>query len=224
MENKAKLYAKITNLAKEIGAMKEDGKNDFDHYKFISYQNVNARLRSLLPKYNLAIVPSVTNYEERDYTTSKGSQSILFIVFMSVLFVDPETGYSEERTFVGGDQDTKGKSLGQAITECQKRFEMKLFHVSSTEPDPDSSSNEVNAVKPTTTKKKEYTTEEKKKIFLNEVSKLEKISINAGQNFDDILKNCGYDTRKDIDDVIEIQYRSTLDLINNEINKKGKAK
>ena len=146
MENKAKLYKKITNLANELGAIKEDGSNNFDHYKFISYQNVNARLRDLLPIYKLAIVPSVLNYEERDYTTSKGTSSIRSVVTMSFLLVDTETGYSEERNFVGGDQDTKGKSLGQAITECQKRFEMKLYHESSTEADPDSKSI---SVKPT---------------------------------------------------------------------------
>lgn len=153
MENnelKAKLYTKITNLANEFGAMKTDGKNDFDHYAFISYQNVNARLRDLLPKYKLAIVPQVIDFQDFAITTSGNKPALRSIVKMSFLLVDTETGYSEERTFVGADQDTKGKSMGQAITECQKRFEMKLFHVSSTEADPDSKSVETSK-KPTST-------------------------------------------------------------------------
>lgn len=142
-ELKAKLYAKITNLADELGAIKEDGANDFDHYKFISYQALNALLRDLLPKYKLAIVPEVLEYSDKEIMTSGNKPAIRSSVKMSFMLVDTETGYAEERTFVGADQDTKGKSMGQAITECQKRFEMKLFHVSSTEADPDSKSVEL---------------------------------------------------------------------------------
>jgi len=143
MENnteKAKLYTKVNAIAKELGAIKEDGKNDFDHYVFITYQQVNALLRSLLPKHKLALVPQVEQCSENEIATSGGKPAMRSIVKMSFELVDLETGYSETRIFFGGDQDTKGKSLGQAITECQKRFEMKLFHVSSSEADPDSKS------------------------------------------------------------------------------------
>jgi hypothetical protein len=214
MENKAKLYGKITELANELGAIKEDGNNNFDHYAFISYQNVNARLRQLLPKYKLAIVPSVTNYEERDYTTQKGSQSIRSVVSMSFLLVDTETGYSEERAFVGGDQDTKGKSLGQAITECQKRFEMKLFHVSSTEADPDSKSIE--------NKPNGLSEEQKHQNFIKSIEILADKYADNGLSFENTLIENGIDTYQELLDIPAIQRKIKYDRLTKILEEKAK--
>jgi hypothetical protein len=50
---------------------------------------------------------------------------------MSFKIIDLETGYFEEVNFVGAEQDSGGKSLQQAITQCTKYFYFKLFKISS---------------------------------------------------------------------------------------------
>ena len=42
-----------------------------------------------------------------------------------------ERGYSIIESFIGAEQDTGGKSMQQAITQCCKYFYFKLFNVSS---------------------------------------------------------------------------------------------
>jgi hypothetical protein len=71
---------------------------------------------------------------------------------MEFKMVDTDTGYSEIVHWQGADQDTGGKSFGQAVTECCKRFYFKLFNVSSLgEVDPDSKTDEcIKAAEETT--------------------------------------------------------------------------
>jgi len=141
----AQLAKKIATISKEIGKVDQDGINTFDKYKFISHEQTTTILRTLLEKNNIAIFPSVESYEEKNTLTATGKQQIRTIVTMKFLIVDTETGYSIEKTFTGADQDQKGKSMGQAITEAVKRFELKLFHITSKDDiDPDSKGASIN--------------------------------------------------------------------------------
>jgi len=141
----AQLAKKIATISKEIGKVDQDGTNTFDKYKFISHEQTTTILRTLLEKNNIAIFPSVESYEEKNTLTATGKQQIRTIVTMKFLIVDTETGYSIEKTFTGADQDQKGKSMGQAITEAVKRFELKLFHITSKDDiDPDSKGASIN--------------------------------------------------------------------------------
>jgi hypothetical protein len=148
-ENYAKLAKKLAIISKELGAVAADAENAHDRYAYISYEKVNAVLRNILEKNGIAIIPNVENYQESQYKTAKGSMGIRTVVTIKFLIVDTETGFSIERSFVGADQDTKGKSMSQAITECQKRFELKLFHISTKgDVDPDSKSEEADEMIP----------------------------------------------------------------------------
>jgi hypothetical protein len=142
LQLKAKLYAKVNAIAKELGKMEADGRNEHSRYSFISYEHMNARLRNLLPAHNLAIVPEVVSFEERDFKDDKVCTRT--IASMRFMLVDIDTGYSETREWRGADQDKSGKSGGKSVTEAQKRFEFKLFHVSSRDDiDPDATTTEV---------------------------------------------------------------------------------
>jgi len=141
----AQLAKKIATISKEIGKVEQDGTNTFDRYKFISHEQMTTLLRTHLEKNDVAIFPSVEGYEEKNTLTAAGKQQIRTIVTMKFLIVDTETGCSIERTFTGADQDQKGKSMGQAITEAVKRFELKLFHVTSKDDiDPGSKGSAIN--------------------------------------------------------------------------------
>ena len=144
MEYRAQLTSKINAMAKDIGQVKAEGKNTHSNYSFVGYEQVNAMIRSLCPVYNVNIMPSITESKENVYNDSKGRQVVRTTVKMSFLITDTETGYCEERFSMGADQDTMGKSFGQAVTEAQKRFELKLFHISTkADVDPDTKNTEV---------------------------------------------------------------------------------
>jgi len=186
---KAKLHTKINEVVKRLGAIQEDGKNTAQNFGFISYQKMNAELRKVLPDVGLAISSEVNSYEERDYQNSNGNIFIRTVVVMDFEIVDTETGYSETSKFAGGEQDYGGKSLGQAITECQKRFEFKKFHVSSKDPDPDQDP------KPKAEKKEAPISEEKKSNLYGdaiEEIKQEYLKAKLGAEFTAGYKSLGY--------------------------------
>lgn len=151
-ELRAKLAQKINAMAHAIGQVKAEGKNNHSNYDFVGYEQINAIIRSMCPQFGLNIMPSVIDATETTFPDNKGRQIVRTQVKMSFLLTDTETGYCEERFGMGADQDTQGKSFGQAVTEAQKRFELKLFHISTkADVDPDSKSTEVYQKQPQAT-------------------------------------------------------------------------
>jgi hypothetical protein len=138
MEMKAQLGLKISKMLKSFGAVSEDGENTFSNYGYISSNKMVGILREHLYGHNLSIIPEVVGYKETVTVDAKEKNWIRTVVEMNFEIVDTETGYSVEKKFFGADQDTGGKSFGQAVTEATKRFYFKLFQVSSSdEKDPD---------------------------------------------------------------------------------------
>jgi len=144
--NKA-IGEKILAISESIGAVKQDGKNTFSDYNFVSSEQMLFILRKELPKHHLAIIPSITSAKEEISQTEKGKQVIRTTVYMTFELIDTETGNSIEKTWIGADQDFGGKSFGQAVTEATKRFYFKLFNVSSQgDADPDSKTTEATSI------------------------------------------------------------------------------
>ena len=137
-ENLSKLCKKILAITTEIGKVAKDGNNTHSNYHYITYEQMNLKMRELLPKYNLAIIPEITEVRETQYQ-AKNNTGVRSLVKATFQIVDCDTGFSITKIWNGGDQDVGGKSLSQATTECHKRFLLKLFNVSSKgDVDPDS--------------------------------------------------------------------------------------
>ena len=142
--NDAKLGAKIERLSIAIGALAKDGNNSFSNYKYISNEQMVTALRHKCLEYGISIIPSFDGYEEKEFMSDKGKLTIRTIVTMFYKIIDLETGHFEISKFVGAEQDTGGKSMQQAITQCTKYFYFKLFNVSSQEDkDADAVTNEI---------------------------------------------------------------------------------
>lgn len=133
MNDKLNVFKKIAAIRDEMGILIKDGKNNHTQYRYVSHEQMTVKLRELLEKHQLVIVPEVESCEERP--DGKNTRSC---VMMNFEIVDLETGASIVKKFFGADQDAMGKSSGQAITEAVKRFQFKLFMVvSGDDPDPD---------------------------------------------------------------------------------------
>jgi hypothetical protein len=143
------IATKIAKISYEIGALKKD-KSDKVNYDFHGYESVNAKLKALLHHYNLALIPEITEVVEKEFFIKSYDQYKKIEVekmlirttvkgFINVVCGD--TGDIFKASFCGADQDYGGKSFGQAVTEMVKRFELKLFHISTKQDvDPDSRS------------------------------------------------------------------------------------
>ena len=148
-EDKKKLGLKIVNIMSHMGGVQEDGHNKFSNYNYISADQLVSILRVKLPQEGLAILPEVEKFTEVPRINDNGKESIRTIVEMSFEIIDLETGFSIKKRWKDADQDTGGKSFGQAVTQCTKRFYLKLFNVSSkADIDPDSKTTEVEQVRP----------------------------------------------------------------------------
>ena len=136
-EMRAALAKKILTVQSELGTLYKDGVNSKQNYAFVSYELMNARLRDVLPRIGLVIIPAITRVQERDVQGRSGIVTRTLIEGTLTL-VDCDTGYSMAIPIAGADNDSAGKSLGKAFTEMVKRAEMKLFHVTTIEErDPD---------------------------------------------------------------------------------------
>jgi len=136
-EMRAKLFAKMAKVAFDIGAMEEAGYNAFSKFKYINYQQINAKLRALLHENKLFIDYAVDNLSEVEAIV-KDKVHIRCKADLIVSIIDTETGYLHLSKAKGSASDTGDKASGKAITEAVKRWEMKAFHISSVEDkDPD---------------------------------------------------------------------------------------
>lgn len=139
------LALKIETLAGNVGKLKKDGFNQFSKYAFVSADAMMEALRGSLIEVGLSIIPSVLNYEERDFIGEK--TTIRTIVTMNFRIVDLTTGYFIDLEFTGAEQDNGGKSMQQAITQATKYFLFKLLKT-TTDGAADSDANTTHAGTP----------------------------------------------------------------------------
>lgn len=131
MENKniGILCKKIEAIALMFDGIQKGGENKFSNYKYISYEQVDAVLRTAFTEKGISILPSVLSLTEEFTTNDKGKPVVRTIVNMEFTIVDHETGASIKQQFSCAEQDTGGKSAPQAITQCVKYFYFKLFRI-----------------------------------------------------------------------------------------------
>lgn len=136
------LAKKLSMIAKDIGAVCPDGTNTQSHYDYISYEKINAIIRNKSAEYGIAFIPSFETIKEEVIPAAGGKSFIRTTVQGKMTILDADSNDKIEAGMIGADNDYGGKSCGKAITECEKRYLMKLFHISTKDDkDPDSETN-----------------------------------------------------------------------------------
>jgi len=136
------IQSKINEVIKRLGKVEKDGNNTFSRYKYISAEQINGLLRDILPEVGLNIKSEVTDSSETNFPSKDGKTVIRTVVMMLFTITDTDGGDKVEVRFGGADQDTGGKSYGQAVTEATKRFQLKNFFISDKD-DPDKGTVEI---------------------------------------------------------------------------------
>ena len=140
------LYRKVEMLAATIGKLQKEGRNTFSNYEYIKHEQVLTALRAELLNHNLSIVADMVDFSERDFTNN-GKVTIRTTVKMLFTITDLETGKQALHTFFGAEQDTGGKSMQQAVSQCTKYFLFKLLKITDKGEDGDSKTVEVEVQK-----------------------------------------------------------------------------
>ncbi len=145
----ALLFSKLAEATAGIGALAKGDRNTFSNYQFTGYEELYAHLRPMMLKYGFFIIPNIIDHHETPFQTKDGKTTIRTILTMRMDIVDIDTGYIYEAFWAGADQDTGGKSMGQAATEGDKRFCFKLLKISSKDDvDPDTKTTGITGAQP----------------------------------------------------------------------------
>lgn len=170
-ENKTpSLATKLAKIASELGAIKKDGQNKQQNYNFIEYAAVAGKMRDLLAKYQVIILPEVTSYEKEPASNGKGCHYLLKMTFMIINGEKPEEFYIKNWLSESADYGDKG--VNKAETAGTKYFLMRLFQISEKGDDPDADSPEVDTQNKTGFDFKEYDKKIERATTADEVRKI----------------------------------------------------
>ena len=194
LEERQQLASKISLISKKLGALPADGENKFSHFNYITYEQIEGKLRELEEEIGIQIYPEIVSFSEDNIKTSNDKDAIRTTLVMQFYITDTKTGWSECYSWAGADQDTGGKSFGQTITECCKRFKMKLYKVSSKgEIDPDSKTTD-GKIKTGSQKKQPQPQKKREKPDDKVWTKLkEAFDVVGAEVYQQALKECGLD-------------------------------
>lgn len=129
-ETKQSLASKLAAIGNEIGIIAKTGKNSQQNYDFIEYAVVSGKLRSLLDKYKVSIMPQVDDYAVEEVTNKYGNIGYHYTLRMSFLIKDGESDEEVERKWLSEAIDYGDKSINKAETAGAKYFYMRLFNIS----------------------------------------------------------------------------------------------
>ena len=156
MTEKKSLAAKIAAISKDLGAIQKGGHNHEQHYDFIEYAAVSGKIRELLDKHGVAIIPSVTSYERDDVKSRNGATGYHYTLQMHFTAINADDQTDRlEADWMGESTDWGDKGINKAETSGTKYFYMRLFNISEksdTDNDPDNTSGASSESRPAKSK------------------------------------------------------------------------
>lgn len=156
MSEKKSLAAKIAAISKDLGAIQKGGHNHEQHYDFIEYAAVSGKIRELLDKHGVAIIPSVTSYERDDVKSRNGATGYHYTLQMHFTAINADDQTDRlEADWMGESTDWGDKGINKAETSGTKYFYMRLFNISEksdTDNDPDNTSGASSESRPAKSK------------------------------------------------------------------------
>jgi hypothetical protein len=133
------IHQRILAITQELGAIEKTGQADprMGGYEFIEHAQIMGRLRTLLVRHGVTIVPSmhVTGRETVSREGGRAAHRVTGDLTLTVINADrPEDRFTIE--WPGEALDTQDKATQKAGTSAEKYALMKLFKISDRE-DPD---------------------------------------------------------------------------------------
>lgn len=162
------LARKLTAIMQESGYLKQEGKNTAQNYSYLSEEQLVTKLRTLMNKHGVVMIPNVYRVEWQDIARKpwKGEQPPPFqmaTVYVTYKIVDGDTGEYTTCGMIGSGIDGGDKHIYKAVTGANKYMLMKLFQIpSGNDPEKQGEWDQPDAPEPMVEPKKEKKTEPKK--------------------------------------------------------------
>ena len=124
-----KLVSKLSRVMDEVQYIQKRGFNKFHRYKYATESDVSEKVREVLAKENVVMMPDVVEHTTREHINLKGNREYIATVKMKFTFIDGETGEEISIHSVGEGQDAGDKAVYKAITGATKYALMKAFMI-----------------------------------------------------------------------------------------------
>jgi hypothetical protein len=119
------LNDKIIAIAKDLGPLSKDSRNDSQHYSFLSTQNLMTRLQPILHKHGVVGFQSAKLLNSEKYTTKSGAEAQRVVVACEILLSDGQGLVSVSA--LGGGADHGDKAIMKAQTAAYRECWVKLL-------------------------------------------------------------------------------------------------
>lgn len=141
MSNTPNLYTKMAAIMGEITRVPKTGRNKQQNYDFATDSDIADLIRGKLAAHGIAFFASMTDVEQTEIKSAKGSTGYHTIAHLEFTFVCGDTGDKMSCTWRGEADDWGDKGVSKAATLGEKYFLLKTFVMSTGDPadDPDNS-------------------------------------------------------------------------------------
>jgi len=127
-----KIYAAISAVMNDVGAVGKNDKNDFDKYK---YRGIDAVMNALSPamvKNHVFVIPQVLESTREERTSQKGGLMIYSVVKVKYTFFTDD-GSNVEAVVIGEAMDRSDKSTNKAMSAAFKYACFQTFCIPTEE-------------------------------------------------------------------------------------------
>lgn len=139
----AKIYAAISEVMKDIGAVGKNSKNEYDKYMFRGIDAVMNALNPAMIKHHVFAVPTVLD-AQREERQSKGGGTMMYSVLTVKYTFYTDDGSYIDAVVVGEAMDRSDKSTNKAMSAAYKYACFQTFCIPTEEmKDPDQESPEI---------------------------------------------------------------------------------
>lgn len=114
-----KIYAAISAVMNDVGAVKKNDKNDFDHYVFRGIDAVMNALYPAMVKNKVFVTPTVLDVHREERAGKSGSNMMYSVLTVKYTFYTDD-GSSIECTVIGEAMDRSDKSTNKAMSAAFK--------------------------------------------------------------------------------------------------------
>lgn len=124
-----KITKQLAKVNKGLEAIEKTQKH-YDGYMFRGIEQMMNALNPLFKKYSILVLTNVIEFHREKGKTYEGKELTITIVKVQFSFVADDESFASVTTY-GEDQDTKGMSMSQAITDAYKKAVTILFNIAT---------------------------------------------------------------------------------------------
>ena len=138
MEDRAKLFKKMSGVMGRMDRIEKRGHNNFFNYDFVTSDDVIDAVRKAMVAEGLAFYVNLMALETAEIPDKTGKLKTKHVATFEFSIADTETGTVLACIWKGEAMDTEDKAIAKCATSAEKYFLLKTFLIGTgDDPDPD---------------------------------------------------------------------------------------